>query len=252
MKRTLILVNTLNAVSAQVYGNHMAFISRTIRDFPEKNQIVFMNPPRMSIDNARNRAAKHALEMDCDYLLFIDDDVLVPPDTLSRLLKHEKDIIAGLVVIRGYPFNVMAFKRTYDKKKISKSWDGGLTFYNDLPVDKRYKDKRLKPLIPVAAVGFSCALIHTDVLKALEPPYFVTGQYHTEDVYFCVRAATELTPAPSIFMDTTLRCGHLMNPEYVSWNTRDKFREFYGETEKIKAKLDYRSLKMIENSLKAF
>lgn len=44
----------------------------------------------------RNMAAKVALECEADYLLFLDDDVLVPPNNaLKLLLECEADVAAG-------------------------------------------------------------------------------------------------------------------------------------------------------------
>ena len=53
-----------------------------------------------------------ALENEVDYVVFIDDDVLLPTDidSLGRLKSANKHIIAGWTVIRGYPYNNMFFK----------------------------------------------------------------------------------------------------------------------------------------------
>ena len=32
-----------------------------------------------------------------DYLLFLDADILVPTDIINNLLKHQKDIVSGLI-----------------------------------------------------------------------------------------------------------------------------------------------------------
>jgi len=218
-KKILILVNTLTEVNKFVYANHIHFFTHTIRKYPDF-QFAFYTPARMSIDNARNTAARMALESECDYLMFIDDDVLLPTDTFTKLYEADKAIIAGLVIIRGYPFNVMAFKTISDENTSREKID----YYNDLPEDG---DKNLVELVKCRAVGFSCCLLKVDVLKALEPPYFVTGTGNTEDVYFCLRTQHELDPAPDIYMHTGVRCGHLLHPEPVEWETRDKLKAFY-------------------------
>ena len=115
--RIVILVNTLQAVNSYVYNNHIAFFVKSYRDIKDLD-IIFMTPPRMSVDTARNEAAKLALNLEADYLMFIDDDVMIPPGCLKVLLDADKDIIAGLVIIRGFPFNVMAF-RYNDSKNLT-------------------------------------------------------------------------------------------------------------------------------------
>ena len=217
--RVTILVNTLQSVNSFVYSNHIAFMCETIRRYPQKDSIFFLTPNRMSIDTARNFAAKVAMENDCDYLMFIDDDVLVPPDALDRLIELDSDIAAGLVIIRGYPFNVMLFDFTEN----SKPENPQLRYYNHLP---KNEDGTLVKKVKCAAVGFSCALIGVGLLKALEPPYFITGLNLTEDVYFCLKAL-ETHPDVEIYADTSIQCGHLLNPEPIEWGTREKMQEFY-------------------------
>jgi len=48
------------------------------------------------LDNARNTCVKDFLEDYYDYLLFIDNDIVPPPNTLRELLKADKDIISPL------------------------------------------------------------------------------------------------------------------------------------------------------------
>lgn len=50
---------------------------------------------------ARNLARDYALLHGCSHLLFIDDDVRVAPDTLSKLLEVRKPIVGGVLQGRG-------------------------------------------------------------------------------------------------------------------------------------------------------
>src|SRR6476646_3392159 len=49
---------------------------------------------------ARNRVATAALEWGADWLLFIDDDMSFPPNTLAALLAHGKRVIGCNAVTR--------------------------------------------------------------------------------------------------------------------------------------------------------
>ena len=51
------------------------------------------------------------MDQEAEYLLFLDDDVLVPMDGLQKLMDCNSDIAAGNVCIRGYPFDYMFFER---------------------------------------------------------------------------------------------------------------------------------------------
>lgn len=231
--RMTVCVNTLNSVSSFVYSNHIAFWCETMRKFPKpEHEFFFFTPPRMSIDMARNTAAKFALEHECDYLLFIDDDVLIPPDTIEKLLAPNADIVAGLVIIRGYPFNVMAFKRS----------EGGLDYFNDLPKVKIsdtpeiYREVLKDPVTQddgLAAVGFSCCLIKMDLIRKIPPPFFITGPRNTEDVFFCSKASETLKTlglSPlSIALATNLQPGHFLHAEPIEWRTIDIMKQMYED-----------------------
>lgn len=251
-KKVFVLVNTLQSVNANVYSNHCHFFTYSAKNIPGI-KFEFWCPERMAIDTARNTAAEMAMNMNCDYLMFLDDDVMIPVDTLEGLLKSDKDVVAGLVIIRGYPFNNMAFKFgvniTHEGKEAK-----SLGFFNDLeyeylvgdiwfkehelssgqsipePFTEESKNKLPKRLIELQecdAVGFSCCLIKIDVLKACPKPYFLTGKGHTEDVYFCLKIQEKLIPKPSIFLNTWIQPGHMMNAEPIEFMIKHKMKEFY-------------------------
>ncbi len=174
--KVFICTNILSVIDAAAYVTHQNFFYRLGKTFP-RAIFYFMTPPRMSIDQARNWAAKMALEQECDYILFLDDDMLIHPDTLKYLINADLDICMAHTYIRGYPFDVMAFKKT---KK-------GLEKFNDY---QKYVNK--KGIFMCDAVGFAVCLIKVDLLKMMEEPYFVTGINHTEDIFFCLAAKEQL------------------------------------------------------------
>lgn len=171
----------------------------------------------------RNSTARMAIEHDCDYLMFIDDDVIVQPDVFSQLLNANKDIVAAMAYVRGYPFHPMFFRdqemitQENGKKRLN------LIFHDDYEetVDKE------TGLVKTGAVGFSCVLIKVDLLRKISPPWFVTGPGHTEDVYFCLKARNEIDPEPEIFVQTNCHTGHIMMPDAVSTENVEILRKYY-------------------------
>lgn len=222
MSKTLIGVNVLESVNSFVYASHIKFFTNLKLTHPE-DQFVFFTPYRMSIDHMRNAAAKIAIEHKCDYLMFIDDDVIIKPETYSVLKAADKDCIMALTYIRGYPFAPMFFKAFNQVADASGEVREYLTTYDD------YKDK-VGPdgIVDCAAVGFSCVLIKVDLIKAVAPPWFVTGPNHTEDVYFCNKARYTLDPAPSICCHTKVPTTHIMMADGVSDYNVEKLRELYA------------------------
>jgi len=71
-------------------------------------------------DHCRNSVVKSFLEMDYDYLCFIDNDIVPPMEGLRALHQANKDIIAPVCLTmkpddRGHPF-FMPVAHRYDKK----------------------------------------------------------------------------------------------------------------------------------------
>lgn len=207
--RIVVCTNTLTEIQQPAYANHCQFWFRLGRSYPHID-FTFFAPPRMTIDRCRNAAAKMAIERNADYLLFLDDDVLVPPNHgLQQLLDCDADIAAGKVCVRGYPFNYMVF----DKKPGALD---GLFIAAELP-NEGIRD--------TDAVGFSFCLIRVSLLRELHEPWFVTGTNNTEDIYFCKRAR-EVFPSLSIKVNCACTCGHILWPEILTENNRDAYKTY--------------------------
>ena len=233
MAKILVGVNVLTSVSSEVYGNHCELFFHLGRRMPE-HEFLFFHPRRMSIDRMRNEAAKIALAHECDYLMFIDDDVMVDRNVVKSLLDADKDIIAALTYIRGYPFQPMIFKEIYKDDE----GDSVLGYDTHFVVDQN-------GLVECKAVGFSCALIKCSLLRQLSTPYFITGSNHTEDVYFCVKARKEI-PSTTIFTDTKFPTGHLLNQEAVTVENILPLKEYYKQfikEDQLKGDIDPETIK---------
>lgn len=209
--KILVGVNTLNQVDQLAYSNHCQLWYRLGKEMPEI-QFAFNSPRRATIDKMRNMHAKLALIHNFDYIVFIDDDVLVPTDCIKRLLACNADIAAGWTIIRGHPFDNMFFKYKDEAKE-------NLARYNDFEVNER-------GLIDVDAVGFSCCMIKVDLLRNVPPPFFVTGTQNTEDIYFCIKAR-QAVPDCTIVVDPELKTGHILGSELITPDNKDLFRDFY-------------------------
>ena len=239
--KILIGINTLQSVSWAPYASHLGLVHHLKRKYPEWEFGLF-TPYRCSIDRMRNESAKHAIAGGFDYLWFIDDDMIIHPDTLESLLQHDYDIVMELTYVRGYPFKIMAFKAGR-----TQSNDLVLTHFDDY---KDYKDD--KGLVPCYAVGNACTLYKVELLKKVSLPHFVTGENFTEDVYMCCKAKDEVenqTGVPvKIGMDTNHPTGHLLDPIAVFENNVEKLREFY-KPEKEQLESEARELEYIERAV---
>lgn len=142
----------------------------------------------------RNIIIEQALEHNCTHILFIDDDVLVPRNCLTELLKHDKDMVTGLYLMRPYPHKPIIFD--YQN-------EDGLVRWAQLSPDKQ-------GVIPVVSGGLGCCLIKTDVFKALEKPWIRLGEIESDhwcdDIGFFKRARAA---GFELYCDLTVQCGHI-------------------------------------------
>ena len=154
------------------------------------------------IPGQRELAARRAITMNADVLVMTDDDTILPPDTLVRLI----DAIAGnsrLAVIGG-----LYYSRDGLHPMVADRWTSHDTTTAVIPA---FSDA----LVHCDAVGFGCAAIRVSALRSIPAPYFNTQVYveeHAarvricnEDYLFCevIRRA-----GWQVALDAGLRCKH--------------------------------------------
>ena len=78
--------------------------------------LVYKNTGKCYFTEPSDYGSKHALygkqNVEADYILFIDDDMICPPDLFERLYKHQKDIVAALAFTRYPPHKPVIYKLT--------------------------------------------------------------------------------------------------------------------------------------------
>ena len=110
----------------------------------------------------------------CTHLLFLDDDMGFPPDTLTRMLAHDEGIVG-----------VNYLRREEKRSPVACSTDRKLMFLDD----------ESSGLVEASSTGTGIMLIRMEVFRALPKPWFETsyniqsGHYEGEDRYFCHKAA---------------------------------------------------------------
>ena len=129
------------------------------------------------IQKNRDQLAAHAIELGAEWIWYVDDDHVFPPDTLQKLLAHNVDIVSGVYVKRVAPFLPVV----YDHEDTN----GEMTRHPFTSQDIGLK--------PVLALGGGCLLVKTHVHVALGAPYWrfgttLTGEMDGEDIDFCKRA----------------------------------------------------------------
>jgi len=156
-------------------------------------------PQSYSIDASRNLIVEHALEIGYDYIMWIDSDMILPKNTLTTLISHDKDIVSGVYAYKLIGAENAVAKRFKDKTK---------DIYEDIPLKEITESKRL---IEVDGVGFGCVLTKVDVFRHIKKPWFRYTPNMGEDIYFCRKAQKV---GYQVYLDTSILCGHIGSVNY--------------------------------------
>lgn len=187
-----ICVPLYNVVPASFFVN---FINR-IHELYDQNKYdvqIYMRTSTI-VDKARNDLVNMALKDNCDFVFFIDSDMLIPRGAIDKLINMDVNIASGLYFSKGKPYLPVARVKEGDKH----------FFLEDFEFDQ---------IIKVAGVGMGCCLIKTKVFKDLEFPYFkLEWREHegkkyqiAEDLYFCEEANKK---GYEIHLNTGILCEH--------------------------------------------
>lgn len=179
-------------------------------------------PKRMLLHQAMNAAAE-AVADDPKFAGFItfDDDCLPPPEAIQKLIAHHeagKPMVSGLGYMRGFPYT----------PTLARYFDEGATLIED-PITGDIQlsgftwleqEAVSGEVVSVDFCGMPITLVGRDVLLKLERPFFqnwLEGGSTTHDVYFCRKVRDA---GVSIYVDTTIDCGHLVAQPIVNKTTR--------------------------------
>lgn len=141
-----------------------------------------------------NDYARQAVELDCDWALFVDADVEVPPDAVDKLTSGDSPIMSGLVHLRHYPFTPIAGWRGPAGRMINHRGNDWLSEYCELG----------DGVVLVGWVGMGCLAVKDSAFRHILNPFTpVDNKGH--DISFCERANTL---GFSIRVDTGIKCNH--------------------------------------------
>ncbi len=159
---------------------------------------------------ARNNIAQMTLDKTADYVLMVDNDVVLPSDALTDLLEDAREVCLGYYPHRN-DLNV------YDGKT-------NLCRYGEENYTQQIPALELKEMagkglfkIQIHGGGLGCALIRADLFERTVYPWFDWVNYKdggilSEDLYFCEQCARAGIP---IYADTRVGCGHLLR--HIKW-----------------------------------
>lgn len=152
------------------------------------------------VAQARNGSVVDAKEHGAKYLMFIDDDVLIPNQGIRRLVylmeQHpDWDLLSGIYVTKSDPPQTLVFK----EGSPGPSWDW-----------------KFNEQFEITGCGMGCCLIRMSAFEKIPEPWFAwvresKGKDHNEvgeDLYFCDQLAKA---GGKLMADGGLLCGHINN-----------------------------------------
>lgn len=166
-----------------------------------------------TIAENRNYCVVQAQKNGSDYLLFIDDDMTFPPNTLEELLSHRKDVVGVNAYSRCLPLSSTV--GLMDAEGNYKHPDKHTDYEMQVP----------KHLFEAYFVGCGVCLIDMSVFARIDTPYFEFTYEESgivkdgEDGNFCRKVRDA---GMSVWCDGALEIGHLGEYEYK----RDKSVDF--------------------------
>lgn len=187
---------------------------------PNGHELMFRFVRGYDCATARNKIAQTALDLEADYVLMVDNDVVLPQDTLVNLTDDLKDVCLGYYAHRDTD-NIYRGRTC-----VCKLYDSEGTKYFNYPLESEYSAQELNDLhdngtykLQIHGGGMGCAFIKTDLFRSLNYPWYDWVNYGdsnrgmlSEDLFFCELCRKSNIP---IYTDTRVGCGHILRR--VQW-----------------------------------
>jgi FkbM family methyltransferase len=184
LKKILVAIPTARYIEPETF--------KAIYDLecPEGCELHFQYFYGYNVDQVRNLIASWVIN-GFDYLFAVDHDIVFAPDTLVKMVKHNKPLVTGIYRQRLLEQHIEIYD--FNLKRI---------VYEDLPENS---------LVEIGGCGMGCCLISKEVFVAIEYPHYkyysALDHNHTfsEDLDFCRKARLK---GFSLFCDTSIVCDH--------------------------------------------
>ena len=185
MKKILIAIPTARYIESDTF--------KSIYDLevPVGYETTFQCFYGYRVDQVRNLIADWVVN-GFDYLFAVDGDVTFAPDTLKKMINHDKDLVSGIYRQRLPEQHIEIYDLNQKRMNIEDIYEKGL--------------------VEIGGCGFGCVLIKRKVFQDIGYPQF---EYHhaldhnntiSEDTDFCKKA---MSKGFKLWCDTSILCGHI-------------------------------------------
>ena len=202
MARIVIGMPCFGDVPSEIYEDHARMYAYFGKNYIDHDFYLAIKTKSEQF-RARNAIVRSAFEVNADYVLMIDDDMVFDyNDTinadcgkveayefLNKLIAHNVDLVGALYVTRGGYYEPVALKKS-GKSYQKINWG----------------DLSREGLTPVDSVGGGVMLMKVSMLRKMEMPIFEPELQWGTDIQLC-RKAQELGIQP--YIDANVQVGHL-------------------------------------------
>lgn len=159
-------------------------------------KVGLLNAEGSMIARSRNFAADTAIRMGADYVMQIDTDMVFPPETLLRLLSHDKDVVGAVYNKRLPPYETLGKLKQVDGKRPEDARDGGLW--------------------PAWLLPGGLMLVKTEVYRRLSWPWYFESYQRDGDPILAWRQAMDdhssIQPSAEVLNEVIANC-----PKFTGW-----------------------------------
>jgi GT2 family glycosyltransferase len=217
MRTVTILCPIAESISAPVFQSALALINYSVLN---NIRIDFIGvTERTLIDTARNTLAKEFLKTPSDWAFWMDADMVLPKETIVKLLDVADDkktkMVSGVYYQRGRKHWPVLWSRSpiLEKGDVPKVINKDEYDQNGYIGMFTVPGPDAKDPFKVHSSGMGCALIHRNVFESLEFPWFrFLYKKCSEDFYFFVNAGKK---GFQLWADPSLHIGHVGEPKIV-------------------------------------
>ena len=164
------------------------------------NPTVYFKPNSLVCDS-RNLLSLYAIENGFDNVLWLDSDMLFPPNTLTKLEAYNMDMVTGLYVKRHEPVEPVLYEKIEEPER----GNDGKLIANIASYTNYHRDS----FFPVAGCGFGCVLIDVQIMREVmqkDGTCFLPMPHYGEDLAFCIRVAAL---GYKMYAEPSAVCGHI-------------------------------------------
>lgn len=203
------------------------------------------------VSDNHNTLIQNFLEKDFEWMFMLDSDAMLHPMSLERMLSWDKKLVVPLMFRKVPPYLPTIFQEPLgpveeDTWKQDFRWIHGWLqmHYDQVAVMDQpvlLNEARGYPLVEAQRAGTHVALVHRDVIEAIEPPWFEPKKESgsgSDFVFF--RKALEA--GFKLYCDLSVLSGHLQGNycvgavDYLVWSGVTQFSDDIEEGVQIAIK----------------